>query len=890
MKLTKIFPLFLFIYLTISISQVYCTAYTWVGDTEDWNTATNWNPNGIPGVNDEVTIDNPTGTIELHTATIINSLDISVPINIAGSGSLQINGTFDWSEAEIRIPVTIPAGGTLNILDGGPGFGIGSTLYSTLTLEGTTNFSGQLFLQENGIVINKSTLFSWTGGTFYTSHVSSSIRNTTTGIMDISTDINMDFLTMTLQNAVSGSAGSTFINDGEITRSGGSEHLTFSGCDFTNNGTFNHNSGPKLAFTDGAFIQNGVLNLNAGTETLETANPTVNTTFAVPVGRQWNTDMATIATAMTIDGTLNFDSPGFGVDKIEGAGNITINGTFNWADGFVNVPMTIESDAIFNKLDVLFQGYLDNTLTLKGTTNLLGSIWLLGNGIVNNEGMFNWTSGDFNPRTITSTIHNKATGVINIDKEGNPVAGVKVGTFINDGTVTRSSGGGELKFREINFINNGTFNFNSGATLIFNDGFTQNGELNLYPNTVEVQTNGLILDALTIMPRGMRWIANGNSTINIGFNVPAQTRFRFNGGTMDGTGIITVQGVFEWCTGTLEIQLQTINGGSVVLSCGGSIAINQPFCNNGIIEGVGNINFGNSFVQKGIIGPGNSPGSLTLNKLDNSNGTIRLEIQDNSGAGTGHDELNISGENTLGGTLEILLLNDFVPAENDSYTLINCTQGCNGTFSTVNLPSALNGWGIFYNANNVELKKLQGLAIDLLDFSATTVDDHILLQWTTQATQNIAYFELQRYANQKEDWQTIYQVNAKNSSPTLDAYSFIDKSPAPTNIYRVKIVETSDESSFSNLITVNYQSQVDYNLTPNPAQDNVQIRISAKQTHPANLQIFNTMGKMIYQKNWLMTEGVQQFNINTSTWANGIYFIEIRNGAKVMKQQLVVHK
>jgi len=76
----------------------------------------------------------------------------------------------------------------------------------------------------------------------------------------------------------------------------------------------------------------------------------------------------------------------------------------------------------------------------------------------------------------------------------------------------------------------------------------------------------------------------------------------------------------------------------------------------GVVSGSGTIN-GNVDNSSATIAPGNSPGILTVNGNFNNgaSGTIAMEIEGTAGAGKadGHDQLQVIGNSTLAGTLDI---------------------------------------------------------------------------------------------------------------------------------------------------------------------------------------------------------------------------------------------
>jgi outer membrane autotransporter protein len=124
----------------------------------------------------------------------------------------------------------------------------------------------------------------------------------------------------------------------------------------------------------------------------------------------------------------------------------------------------------------------------------------------------------------------------------------------------------------------------------------------------------------------------------------------------------------------------TINAGSLVVD--GSIASQQTLVNAGGLLG-GHGSLGGSLANSGIVSPGDSPGTLTVNRnyAQNSGGTLRIEV-----AGLAlnqHDLLAVNGHASLTGTLQLIGLGGFTLHVGDRVTFLTADGGVSGSFGTV---------------------------------------------------------------------------------------------------------------------------------------------------------------------------------------------------------------
>lgn len=136
-------------------------------------------------------------------------------------------------------------------------------------------------------------------------------------------------------------------------------------------------------------------------------------------------------------------------------------------------------------------------------------------------------------------------------------------------------------------------------------------------------------------------------------------------GTLDSAGAnhVTNEGLLH----VGENGLIELSNGAQLINAGGTIS------------GTGTINLGGTMLQNngGILAPGDSPGALEVLNGDYAadiNAVLQIEI---AGNGPGEfDSLHVAGNVALGGTLEIMLLDDYRPALHETFDFLEA-----GSFS-----------------------------------------------------------------------------------------------------------------------------------------------------------------------------------------------------------------
>ena len=145
------------------------------------------------------------------------------------------------------------------------------------------------------------------------------------------------------------------------------------------------------------------------------------------------------------------------------------------------------------------------------------------------------------------------------------------------------------------------------------------------------------------------------------------------------TGRIVVSG-----GGTANFYDDITNSGTIQVSAAGSLQSTAVFF--GALSGNGVAGTGHVFIE-GDARPGFSPGTMAFggDVSFSPDATLGIEI---GGAtpGTQHDRVTVSDSATLAGTLEVTLINGFVPAPGQQFTIM--TYGSHlGAFDAISTPT-----------------------------------------------------------------------------------------------------------------------------------------------------------------------------------------------------------
>lgn len=301
---------------------------------------------------------------------------------------------------------------------------------------------------------------------------------------------------------------------------------------------------------------------------------------------------------------------------------------------------------------------------------------------------------------------------------------------------------------------------------------------------------------------------------------------------------------------------------------------------NGQFRGTGQTT--GDFINNAIVSPGNSPGitSVTGDYTQSSTGTYKAEIAGNGGAGvaTGHDQVAITGDLSLAGTLEISFLGGFTPGASDTYTLMTYTGTRIGTFATVTgLPA---GWIVSYDTpGQVRIGLEAVLPVELITFEASLKGRTTVLNWTTTTEINNDYFEVMHSIDGR-NWTSIGTVDGHGNTSSIQQYSFLHTNLiSGKHYYQLKQVDYDGSSSYSTIVNVRLNT-IESVLYPNPVIDLVNIDLPTG-TSCDYVVIYNSLGKIVLHSRF-------ERRLDVRHLPQGIYYLVARNkGIPQLKERFI---
>jgi hypothetical protein len=176
------------------------------------------------------------------------------------------------------------------------------------------------------------------------------------------------------------------------------------------------------------------------------------------------------------------------------------------------------------------------------------------------------------------------------------------------------------------------------------------------------------------------------------------------------------------------------------------------------------------------------------------------------------------------------------------------------------------------------------IPLEMLGFEAQKKNKDVFLNWRTTNEHNTSHFDVQRSTDGKQFF-TIGTVKSQNKT-TLNSYDFVDKNlPSGTLYYRLEQFDNDGKSTFSPIRSIEKSDKFYYEMSPNPTRDVLTISGNADYNMDMTVEVFNELGRLMYQKKTSITEGGFEHKVNMADFAEGTYWVFLRlpNGFSVQK-------
>lgn len=153
----------------------------------------------------------------------------------------------------------------------------------------------------------------------------------------------------------------------------------------------------------------------------------------------------------------------------------------------------------------------------------------------------------------------------------------------------------------------------------------------------------------------------------------------------------------------------------------------------------------------------------------------------------------------------------------------------------------------------------------------------VAISWTTAQEQDNAFFTIERSPD-GSSFTALAQVNATNN-PSGSTYQYIDNNPLPgTSYYRLSQTDLNGKKEQFDVKSVSFGSNFTNKLElyPNPARDNINLRLNDAYTGKLQLRILSSGGQVMKTLELAKAIDLLQQSIPVSDLPAGNYLLEVK--------------
>lgn len=176
---------------------------------------------------------------------------------------------------------------------------------------------------------------------------------------------------------------------------------------------------------------------------------------------------------------------------------------------------------------------------------------------------------------------------------------------------------------------------------------------------------------------------------------------------------------------------------------------------------------------------------------------------------------------------------------------------------------------------------LTPLPATLLKIWAESHSSFIQVNWEVASEVNLDYYELER--SRTEDgfnYLSIIPLNVSETDVINYSYDDYDVNRNQVYYYRYKAVDLDGSIEYSPVVSGRLHdsgSDGDIQVYPNPIENTVQVSLNLSKSQSMNVEIVNSIGKVIYQTEEMLEKGNSVLSIDCSSWSAGVYFVKVSN-------------
>jgi hypothetical protein len=331
----------------------------------------------------------------------------------------------------------------------------------------------------------------------------------------------------------------------------------------------------------------------------------------------------------------------------------------------------------------------------------------------------------------------------------------------------------------------------------------------------------------------------------------------------------------------VDSYLGWINNGSLTFT-GNAQVQNVNSSNNVSASGGGNVFFTNTagtFLQIGGFSPTSSPASMdiTFDMYGYNAANLSELVLEYSTDGVTYTPLTYRRlfRNYVPPTPWDIMVSDPIPA----------SVG----FSSVKIRFRQTSTTQQFRIDDIETNFYSTLPVKLISFSAAKVKSSVQVNWTASSTDENEYFILERSVDGRHFEAVTNHVMVKGIGEF--AYNYSDKPVSEKTFYRLKLVDVSGRSTYSQIIfvqSVNPNGDLVQTIYPVPAKQVLNTQLLSNNAKTVVLTVVDMSGKIVINRNFTLAAGINNCALDVQPLHSGVYILRINSGGVIESRSILI--
>jgi photosystem II stability/assembly factor-like uncharacterized protein len=205
------------------------------------------------------------------------------------------------------------------------------------------------------------------------------------------------------------------------------------------------------------------------------------------------------------------------------------------------------------------------------------------------------------------------------------------------------------------------------------------------------------------------------------------------------------------------------------------------------------------------------------------------------------------------------------------------------------------GWAVGQNGTIIYTIN-GGIPVELISFTATTIANELILDWSTATETNNSGFEILRFTqNDDDEWYKIGFVPGHGTTTETQHYSFRDNDVNPGKYqYKLKQINYDGTFEYSQIVEVEIPFVNEFSLSqnyPNPFNPSTVISYQLPIIGFVTLKVYDILGREVATLvNEEKPAGEYEVEFYGSELTSGIYFYQLKAGQYSETRKMVLMK